>query len=134
MESLTVGVPYILLQMVLPFADESTTILQLERIAGDFVYVTWPTCLFRPYDVARINDETMRFTITYRGQTITHSGVTHTLEFRCLSRFFPLNKSLRSLQHAVEGENVQRFERFPAHRQARQIHRGHCEQFLGIQT
>ena len=64
MESLTVGVPYILLQVVFPFADESTTILQIESSAGDFVYVAWPTCPFQPYDVARINDGTMRCTIT----------------------------------------------------------------------
>jgi hypothetical protein len=38
MESLTVGVHYILRQVVSPFDDESTTILQIERSAVvDFV-------------------------------------------------------------------------------------------------
>ena len=88
MESLTVGVPYILLHVDSTFADESITVLQIESSAGDFVYVARPTCPFHPYDVARINDGTMRCTITYMGHTITHSAFTHCLEFRCLSRSF----------------------------------------------
>ena len=59
------GFPYILRQIVSPFDDESTTILQIERSAGgDFVYVMWPTCLFHPYDVARINNGIMRCFVT----------------------------------------------------------------------
>ena len=67
MESLTVGVPYKLLQVVSPLTAESITVLQMERSSGDFVYVAWLACPFHPYDVARINDGTMRSTITYRG-------------------------------------------------------------------
>jgi hypothetical protein len=87
-ESLMVGVPYVLLQVVSPFAADSITVLQIERIPGNFVYEAWPTYPFHPNDVARINDGSMRCTITYKGQTNTHSAVTHCLEFRCLSRSF----------------------------------------------
>jgi hypothetical protein len=93
MESPTVGVPYILLQVVSPFAPDSITVLQIERSSGDFVYVAWPTCPFHPNDVARIDGGTMRCTITYRGQTTTHNALSHCLEFRCLSRSFTLNKT-----------------------------------------
>ena len=39
MESLTVGVPYVLLQVVSPFAADPITVLQIERSSGDLVYV-----------------------------------------------------------------------------------------------
>ena len=64
MESLTVGVPYLLLQVISPFAADSITVLQIERSSDDFVHVAWPTCPFHPDDFARINDGTMRCTIT----------------------------------------------------------------------
>jgi len=44
----------------------------------------------------------------------------------------PSIKQPRSLQHEVEGENVQRLRRFPARRQARQIHRGQRDTVTGI--
>jgi len=86
MESLTVGVPDVLLQVFSPFAADSITVLQIESISGDFVYVASPTCPFHRKDVARINEGRMRCTMTYRGQTTTQSAVNHCLEFRCLSR------------------------------------------------
>ena len=57
MESLTIGVPYQLHQMVSLFADdESTMILQKEMSDGELVYISWPTCPFHPDEVSRINN------------------------------------------------------------------------------
>ena len=45
---------------------------------------------------------------------------------------YPSIKRPRSLQHEVEGENVQRLRHSPARRQARQIHRGQRDNVSGI--
>jgi hypothetical protein len=133
MESLTVGVPYILLQVVSPFAVDSITVLQIERSFGDFVYVAWPTCPFHPNDVARINDGMMHCMITYKGSdNYTQCGyplfgIQMSFEVFCTSI-----KQPRSLQHEVEGENVQRLRRSAVRRQTRRIHRGQCDKVPGI--
>ena len=70
---LIIGLPYRLNQVVSPFADdESITIFQIQRIDGDFAYITWPTFTFHSDDVARNNDGTMCCIITYLARELLY--------------------------------------------------------------
>jgi hypothetical protein len=72
MESLTIGVKYLSLYIILQLNtdgdDDETTLVQLEGREGDYIYTSWSTCPFDHAGVVRINNGTMSCTMTLKGR------------------------------------------------------------------